>query len=108
MKNAEIIERLFALIEERRSADPANSYVAKLYAKGLAKIAQKVGEEGLETALAAVQNSKQEVVYESADLLFHMMVLWADMGLTPDDIFAELSRREGLSGLDEKNSRDQD
>ena len=93
MKNAEIIERLFALIEERRSADPANSYVAKLYAKGLAKIAQKVGEEGLETALAAVQNSKQEVVYESADLLFHLLVLLEFRGLNFNDVISVLRNR---------------
>ncbi len=105
MDKAEILDRLEAVIASRKGGDTDKSYVAKLFAKGRKKIAQKVGEEGVETALAAVMDDKQEVVAESADLLFHLMVLWADMGISPDDIFEELARREGISGIDEKNAR---
>jgi len=105
MENAEILKRLEEVIESRKTADPDSSYVAKLFAKGSKKIAQKVGEEGVETALAAVQNDRDEVITESADLLFHMMILLADQGLSLDDVCNELARREGLSGLVEKASR---
>jgi phosphoribosyl-ATP pyrophosphohydrolase len=105
MDKAEILDRLEAVIASRKGGDTDKSYVAKLFAKGRKKIAQKVGEEGVEAALAAVMDDKQEVVAESADLLFHLMVLWADMGISPDDIFEELARREGISGIDEKNAR---
>jgi len=105
MDKAEILDRLEAVIASRKGGDVDKSYVAKLFAKGRKKIAQKVGEEGVEAALAAVMDDKQEVVAESADLLFHLMVLWADMGISPDDIFEELARREGISGIDEKNAR---
>lgn len=105
MNKAEILDRLEQVIRSRKGGDADKSYVAKLFARGRKKIAQKVGEEGVETALAAVMDDKGEVISESADLLFHMMVLWADMGIAPDDIFEELARREGISGIDEKNSR---
>ena len=105
MNKAEILDRLEQVIQSRKGGDAEKSYVAKLFTKGRKKIAQKVGEEGVETALAAVMNDKGEVISESADLLFHMMILWTDMGITPDDIFEELARREGISGIDEKNSR---
>ncbi|PCI44084.1 MAG: phosphoribosyl-ATP diphosphatase [Alphaproteobacteria bacterium] len=105
MDKAEILDRLEQVIAARKGGDVDKSYVAKLFKKGRKKIAQKVGEEGVETALAAVMGDRDEVISESADLLFHMMVLWADMGITPDDIFEELARREGISGIDEKNSR---
>ncbi len=105
MDKAEILGKLEAVIASRKGGDTDKSYVAKLFNKGRKKIAQKVGEEGVETALAAVMGDKQEVVAESADLLFHLMVLWADMGISPDDIFEELARREGISGIDEKNAR---
>lgn len=96
---------LYATVLARRSADPSASYVAKLTARGRAKIAQKVGEEGLETALAAVGEGREQVIAESADLLFHLAVLWADCAITPDDVMAELARREGTSGLAEKAAR---
>ncbi len=105
MDKAEILDRLEQVIASRKGGDTDKSYVAKLFKKGRKKIAQKVGEEGVETALAAVMGDKDEVISESADLLFHMMVLWADMGIQPDDIFDELAKREGISGIDEKNSR---
>lgn len=102
---AEILDRLFATIADRKGANPESSYTAKLYSKGTAKIAQKVGEEGVELALAAVQRNRDEVISESADLFYHMFVLWADAGVQPHEIYAKLAEREGLSGLDEKASR---
>lgn len=99
------IQRLCGVIESRRGADPAVSYVAKLFGRGPRKIAQKVGEEAVETALAAVSESRDEIVSESADLLFHLLILWAATGVRPEDVTAELARREGLSGLEEKKSR---
>jgi phosphoribosyl-ATP pyrophosphohydrolase len=99
------LQRLFATIESRRSADPAVSYVAKMLGKGPAKIAKKVGEEGVEVAIAATQNAKESTVRESADLVFHLMLLWAAMGITPADVMAELERREGVSGIEEKKKR---
>ncbi|MET0136932.1 MAG: phosphoribosyl-ATP diphosphatase [Sphingobium sp.] len=100
--------RLEALIRERRGADPSASYVAKLTARGRAKIAQKLGEEAVETVIAAISDDREEVVKESADLLFHLAVLLADMGLSLDDVAAELTRREGVSGIAEKAARPAD
>jgi phosphoribosyl-ATP pyrophosphohydrolase len=100
-----ILETLYGVIASRKTASPESSYVAKLFARGRKKIAQKVGEEGVETALAGVLNDRDEIISESADLLFHMMILWADAGITPEDIAAELKRREGVSGIDEKKAR---
>lgn len=99
------LDRLEETIRARRMADPESSYVAKLTAKGRAKIAQKLGEEAVETVIAAMADDRAELVKEGADLLFHLAVLLADMGLSLDDIRAELERREGLSGLAEKASR---
>lgn len=97
--------RLEDTIRARRTADPETSYVAKLTARGRAKIAQKLGEEAVETVIAAMANDREEVVKESADLIFHLALLLADMGLSLDDVRAELDRREGLSGIAEKASR---
>lgn len=102
------IERLYATVLARRGADPKSSYTASLYAKGRAKIAQKVGEEAVELALAAVLDRRDEVISESADLLYHLAVLWADAGVDPAEIYAKLEAREGLSGLAEKASRNTD
>ncbi|GLT02232.1 phosphoribosyl-ATP pyrophosphatase [Sphingobium jiangsuense] len=99
------LDRLEQTIKDRRTADPGSSYVAKLTARGRAKIAQKVGEEAVELVIAAIADDKAEAVKEGADLLFHLTVLLADMGLSLDDIRAELDRREGVSGLAEKASR---
>ena len=99
------LEKLFDVIESRRNADPSASYVASLFDKGTAKIAQKVGEEAVETCIEALQGDKEKLAEESADLLFHLMVLWADAGLKPDDIMHVLEKREGISGIDEKKSR---
>lgn len=99
------IDRLFALIESRRHADPAASYTAKLFNAGIAKIAKKVGEEGVETALAAVAEDKTALAQESADLLYHLLVLWAASGLTPEEVYAALEMRRPRSGLEEKAAR---
>lgn len=99
------LERLAAIIASRRAANPAESYVAKLLSKGRAKVAQKVGEEAVEAVIAAMADDREGLIGESADLLFHLSVLWADAGITPDDIDAELARREGVSGIAEKASR---
>jgi phosphoribosyl-ATP pyrophosphohydrolase len=102
---ADTFYRLEQTISERRIGDPALSYVAKLTQAGRAKIAQKVGEEAVETVIAAIGNDRAGVVSESADLLFHLAVLLADMGISFSEVMAELDRREGVSGLAEKAAR---
>jgi phosphoribosyl-ATP pyrophosphohydrolase len=103
--DTDILRRLGAVIAQRRQADPASSYVASLFAKGEDAIMKKVAEEAAETLLAAKDGDKLHVVRETADLWFHSLVLLAWHGLGPDDVLAELRRREGTSGIDEKNSR---
>lgn len=105
---ADILDTLEAVIRKRRTGDPATSYVAKLTAKGRAKIAQKLGEEAVEAAIAAVQDDREGLTGEAADLIFHLLVLLADSGLSLDDVRTELARREGISGIDEKASRHAD
>ncbi|MDE0879326.1 MAG: phosphoribosyl-ATP diphosphatase [Sphingomonas bacterium] len=100
-------DRLIATINERRSATPATSYVASLTHKGRAKIAQKLGEEAVETVIAACSGDDAAIVPEAADLVFHLAILLADAGLSFDDIRTELARREGVSGHDEKAARSQ-
>lgn len=104
----ETLARLEATISARRGADPASSYVAKLFSRGRAKIAQKLGEEAVETVIAAMANDRQELTKEAADLLFHLTILLADCDLSLADVYAELDRREGVSGLDEKAARPQE
>ena len=99
------LTRLEATILARREADPATSYVAKLRAKGLPKIAQKLGEEAVETIIAALGGDNQELTGEAADLLFHLITVLAERGVTLADVYAELDRREGVSGLAEKAAR---
>jgi phosphoribosyl-ATP pyrophosphohydrolase len=99
------LDRLWQVIQSRRGADPESSYTARLFARGRAKIAQKLGEEAVEAAIAAVQGSRGTLVGESADLLYHLLVLWADAGIAPGEVWAELERREGISGIAEKKSR---
>jgi phosphoribosyl-ATP pyrophosphohydrolase len=99
------LKRLENTIKERRVGDPALSYVAKLTAAGRAKMAQKLGEEAVETVIAAIGGDAKAVIDEAADLMFHLGVLLADMDLSFDDVMAELDRREGISGIDEKASR---
>ncbi len=98
-------DQLLATVIARRNADPATSYVAKITAKGRAKLAQKLGEEAVETVIAAMQDDRASLISESADLIFHLALLLADSGLTFDDIRTELARREGVSGIDEKAGR---
>jgi len=99
------LDRLEATIAARRGADPDSSYVAKLHAKGLHKIAQKLGEEAVETIIAAMAQDRAELVGEAADLLFHLMVLLNARDIPLADVLAELDRREGVSGIAEKASR---
>jgi phosphoribosyl-ATP pyrophosphohydrolase len=100
------LDRLYATIAARKVAgDAENSYTAKLLAAGVEKCAKKMGEEAVETALAAVAGSKDQLAAESADLLYHLMVLWAAAGLGPEEVYAKLAAREGVSGLAEKAAR---
>lgn len=99
------LKRLENTIKERRVADPALSYVARLRGKGRAKIAQKLGEEAVEAVIAAMQGDAKAFTSEAADLLFHLAVLLDDMDLGFDDVLTELDRREGVSGIEEKASR---
>ena len=101
----EILGRLEASIAERRGASPGSSYVASLFAAGREKMAQKVGEEATETIIAALSGNPAKLTSEVADLLFHVMVLLADSGLSITDVLTELERREGLSGHEEKAAR---
>ncbi len=105
MNENDVLSRLAEIVESRKQADPKDSYVASLYAKGLDKILKKVGEEAAETLIAAKNSDKAELVYEMADLWFHCLVLLAQKGLHPDDVLKELARREGLSGHVEKAGR---
>ena len=101
----DILERLTATIEARRNAAPDASYVAKLFSKGEDAILKKIGEEATEVVLAAKGGDKTHLVYETADLWFHCLVLLAHHGLTADDVLRELARREGVSGITEKAVR---
>lgn len=102
---SDILQQLAEILEARKGADPESSYVAKLYGKGLDAILKKVGEEATETILAAKDGDKDHLVYETADLWFHTLVMLAQQGLGPDAVLQELARRFGLSGLDEKAAR---
>jgi phosphoribosyl-ATP pyrophosphohydrolase len=104
----EVLERLWRVIESRRGTDPATSYTAKLFARGNAKIAQKFGEEAVEAVIEGVRGDRAALAGESADVLYHLLVLWAATGVSPADVAAELARREGSSGLAEKKSRKAD
>ncbi len=102
----QILSRLTEVLEQRKGADPDSSYVANLYHKGLDAILKKIGEEATETVMAAKDGDKEKIVYEVADLWFHTMVLLAREGLSAQQVLAELDRRFGLSGLEEKNQRE--
>ena len=99
------LDKLFATIAARKGADPSQSYTAKLLAAGVEKCAKKFGEEATEAVIAAIQKDKTELAKESADVLYHLLVLWAASGITPEDVYAVLKAREGQSGLEEKASR---
>jgi phosphoribosyl-ATP pyrophosphohydrolase len=99
------LARLWQVIAARRGARPDTSYTAKLLAAGPAGVARKLGEEALEAVIEAVRGDPAALTRESADVLYHLFVLWAAAGLSPDDVAAELTRREGTSGIEEKKSR---
>lgn len=105
---SDVLNRLAELLEQRKSADPTTSYVAKLYTKGLDSILKKVGEEATETIMAAKDGQRDAIVYETADLWFHTLVMLAHQNIQPQEILDELARREGLSGIEEKNARSKD
>lgn len=102
---SDILKQLELILEQRKTEDPKSSYVASLYAKGLDTILKKIGEEATETVIAAKSDDKQQIIYEMADLWFHTLVLLSQQNLSSDDVLAELERRFGLSGLEEKASR---
>ena len=105
MNKVEGIDRLFSIISSRIKEGAENSYTAKLDSMGIPKITQKLGEETIETIVAALTKDRKEVVKESADLIYHLLVLWVHIGIRPEEIWKELSKRETLSGLEEKASR---
>jgi len=100
-----LLQELAQVLEQRKIADPKNSYVASLYAKGLDTILKKVGEEATETVIAAKNGDKEQLIYETADLWFHTLVLLVHQGLGPEKVLSELERRFGLSGIEEKAQR---
>ncbi len=100
-----VLDHLFEVIESRRDDDPETSHTAKLFKKGVLKIAQKVGEEATETVIEGVAGGRDKLADESADLLYHLLVLWASRGLKPCDIWRQLEGRKGISGIAEKASR---
>jgi phosphoribosyl-ATP pyrophosphohydrolase len=103
-----VLEDLYQVILTRRGADPTQSNTAKLFAKGKKKIAQKLGEEAVETLIEGVKGDKDGVIAESADLLYHLLVLWAALDVKPEEVWAALRAREGISGIAEKASRPKD
>lgn len=105
MPHDDILHQLEAILAARKDASPESSYVAKLHAKGLDAILKKIGEEATETVIAAKSGSREATIYETADLLFHVLVMLGHQGIALDDVLSELRRREGVSGIDEKNAR---
>ena len=103
--DAIVLDRLFAVVESRRDADPTISHSARLLSRGPAKVAQKFGEEAVECLIEAVAGNRDALIAESADVLYHLLVLWVSSGVTPADVWAELIRREGISGIAEKAAR---
>ncbi len=103
--NAVVLDRLFAVIHGRRDADPTISHSARLLSRGTAKVAQKFGEEAVECLIEAVAGNHDALVAESADVLYHLLVLWVSSGVVPADVWDELIRREGVSGIAEKAAR---
>lgn len=102
---SDLLQQLAQVLEQRKTADPEQSYVASLYAKGLDTILKKVGEEATETVIAAKNGDADQLIYETADLWFHTLILLAHQNLGPELVLRELERRFGLSGLEEKTRR---
>ena len=105
--DADALQRLYDIIEAGKGKNPEGSYTARLFADGLSQTAQKLGEEAVETVIAGASGDAAATVRESADLLYHLLVLWAQLGIAPDEVWVELARREGTSGLAEKAARKQ-
>ena len=103
---SEVLKKIAEVLESRKQATADSSYVASLYAKGRDAILKKIGEEATETVMAAKDGDREQIVYETADLWFHTLVLLANEGLGPEDVLAELDRRFGISGHEEKASRE--
>jgi phosphoribosyl-ATP pyrophosphohydrolase len=101
------LDRLYAVIDSRKGADPDTSYTARLFSRGREQIAKKLGEEAVEALIEGIRGDKPKLVAESADMLYHLLTLWAASGVKPQAVWAELARREGLSGLAEKAARKQ-
>jgi len=100
-----VIDELYGVIASRKGGDPTKSYTANKFAKGTNHIAKKIGEEATEVAIAAAQRERGNILAESADLLFHLLILWADQDIRPEEALRVLRDRRGVSGLDEKKSR---
>ncbi len=100
------LDELFEVIKSRKGADPETSYTAQLFDGGIEKITRKIGEESTEVIVAALRETPGHVISESADLLYHLMVLWAEQDITPEDVYEELESRAGTSGVEEKESRE--
>lgn len=104
-KNSEVLQRLYDVIEVRKDSSPKASYTAELLSTGVEKVAQKLGEEAVETVIAVTQGKTNAVIHESADLLYHLLVAWAVTGVRPEAVWTELAKREGKSGITEKALR---
>ena len=102
-----VLERLYVVIDSRKGADPDTSYTARLFSRGRQQIAKKLGEEAVEAVIEGVRGDRPKLVGESADLLYHLLTLWAANNVKPRTVWNELARREGLSGLAEKAARKQ-
>ena len=100
-----VVDRLWTVVQTRRTANPATSHSARLLSRGIAKVAQKFGEEAVECIIEAMTGDKAALVSESADVLYHLLVLWVSAGVHPSEVWAELERREGVSGIAEKAAR---
>ena len=100
-----VLDRLYVVIDSRKGADPESSYTARLFSRGRAQIAKKLGEEAVEALIEGIKGDRPKLVAESADLLYHLLTLWAATNVKPKAVWTELARREGLSGIAEKASR---
>lgn len=100
-----VLDRLYVVIDSRKGADPDTSYTARLFSRGRQQIAKKLGEEAVEALIEGIRGDKPKLVGESADLLYHLLTLWAATGVKPKAVWAELARREGISGIAEKAAR---
>ena len=103
---SDILDRLAEVLQQRKSANPEDSYVAKLYHKDINTITKKIGEEAAETIIAAKDGDREQIIYETADLWFHTLVMLTHADIKPSEVLNELARREGISGIDEKASRE--